>query len=100
MNKFFARLGMVNWKTTILGITSLISAAGVIANAYRTKDFGAIFTQMQTLGPIITLTLTGLGLLVAKDSTVTGAGSQSVVVTAEGEKVKSGGDVVGKQPAA
>lgn len=98
MKKFFAALGVINWKTTATSITALIAAGGIILNAYRTKDFATIFTQSQTMVPIIILLLTSLGFLSAKDSTVTGVGTQAATVDAKGE-LKTVDDVlVGTQP--
>lgn len=74
---FIQRLLGVNWKTTIMGVGSLITALGVILNSWRTKDVSAIFSQAQTLLPIITLILTGLGFLNAKDNNTTGAGEKA-----------------------
>lgn len=98
LTKIFAQLGIINWKTTMTGITSLVAALGVILNAWRTKDFGTIFTQSQTLIPVIMLILTGLGLLSAKDSTVTGVGSQAATLTDNNKLLTVEGDVV-KNPA-
>jgi len=71
---FIQKLLGVNWKTTVAGLGSLITAVGVIVNALRTKDFSTVFSQSQTLVPIIVLILTGLGLMNAKDNNTTGAG--------------------------
>ena len=97
---FLTKLLGVNWRTTIAGIGSLVTVVGVIVNAWRTKDFGTIFTQAQTLVPIVIGILTGLGLLAAKDSSVVGAGSQAAVVQSDGTKVNAAGETVGVQPPA
>jgi hypothetical protein len=100
MKKFFAVLGIINWKTTVAGIGSLGIVLGVILNAWRTKDFATILTQSQTLLPIITGILVGLGLLAAKDSTVTGVGTQAATVNETGKLVTVDDKIVGQQPPA
>lgn len=98
MKKFFAALGVINWKTTIAGIGALCTVVGVILNAWRTKDFATIFTQSQTLIPIITGILVAVGLLSAKDANVTGVGTQAKAVDSSGTITNVEGEVVGKQP--
>ncbi len=97
MQKLFAQLGIINWKTTLTGITALITAVGVIWNALRTKDFGTVFTQAQTVIPIILLILAGINGLVSKDSNVTGAGTETKAVDASGAVIDVSGNKVGQQ---
>ena len=97
LSKIFKQLGVINYKTTSAAIGLLITTLGVILNAWRTKDFGTIFTQSQTLIPIITGILLGLGLLNAKDNNVSGAGVAAVTVHSDGSKENAAGDIVGKQ---
>lgn len=93
------RLLGINWKTTLAGITVLIAAVGRIIAAYRTKDFGAIFGDAQLVIETIGTVLIGLGLLSAKDSNVTGAGTTAKAVDSSGVVTNVEGDRVGKQPA-
>lgn len=91
------RLLGINWKTTITGIGTLITVLGVILNAWRSKDFSTIFTQSQTLIPIVTGLLIGLGLISAKDGNVTGVGDKAKAVDGAGTVTNVEGKVVGQQ---
>jgi hypothetical protein len=88
----------INWKTTLPGILAIIAVVGKIGLAYRTKDFGAIFSNGQELITDITVVLAGIGLIAAKASNVTGVGTQAATVDENGKLVTAQGDVVGKQP--
>lgn len=94
LTKIFAQLGIINWKTTLTGISGLLLVCGTIANAYRTKDFATIFTQAQTMIPIILGIILGLQGLSAKDSTVTGVGTQSATLTDNNKLLTAQGDIV------
>lgn len=74
-----ALLGL-NWKTTLAGITVIVAALGRIALAYKTKDFGAIFTDGQLVLSTLVGIIAGLGLIKAKDQNVTGAGPTALNV--------------------
>lgn len=67
----------VNWKTTLAGAGALITAAGKIYFAFKTKDFATVFTSANELVPDITLILLGVGLLNAKDNDTAGAGEKA-----------------------
>lgn len=98
LKKIFARLGVINWKTTLTGVSGLMISIGTIANAYRTKDFGAIFTEAQTLIPIILGIIMGLQGLAAKDSTVTGVGTRAATVDESGKLKTIDDKTIGSQP--
>lgn len=93
----FQKLLGINWKTTMTGIGALVAVLGVILNAWRTKDFGTIFTQGQTVIPIVMGILTALGMFSAKDSNVIGAGVAAKAVDSTGTVTNVAGDVVGQQ---
>src|SRR5213083_21263 len=94
LTKIFAQIGMINWKTTMTGISGILVSVGVIANAWRTKDFAAIFTQAQTLIPIVLGFIVAIQGLVAKDSTVTGVGAQAATLTDNNKLLTVQGEVV------
>lgn len=80
LNKIFG----INYGTTILGIGVIFAAVGRVAVAWRTKDFTALATDGQLIMTTAASILTGLGLLVAKDRNVSGAGNKSVSVDSDG----------------
>jgi hypothetical protein len=98
LKKIFAQLGIINWKTTMTGISGLILTGGTILNAWRTKDFQTIFTQSQTLIPIILGLILSLQGLAAKDSTVTGIGTQAATLDDKGQLKNVDNVTVGTQP--
>jgi len=98
MKKLFAAIGVINWKTTMTGISGVMLSLGVIANAWRTKDFETIFTQAQTLVPIIFGAILFLQGLVAKDSTVTGAGALAATVDEKGNLKNINDKTIDTQP--
>lgn len=55
---------MENWKTTSAGITSIVSGISTIVYSIYTKDLNP---SVITTG--VTFILTGIGLILAKDST-------------------------------
>lgn len=98
MNPLAKILG-VNWRTTILGIGVIFAAVGRIGIAYRTRDFEALANDGQLIAETSAQILGGLGLLVAKDVNVTGAGTQAKTVEGDGTITNTAGAVVGQQPA-
>lgn len=91
----------INWRTTILGIGVIVAAVGRAVLAFRSKNFD--FVLLAEDGQLIATTLggvlAGLGLIIAKDSTVTGAGSQAKAIDSTGVVTNVEGEVVGKQSA-
>lgn len=67
----------INWRTTLAGIAAIVAAVSRIAIAYRTRDFEAIFTDGQFILTTVFGIIVGLGLLKAKDQSVTGAGANA-----------------------
>lgn len=88
----------INWKTTLAGLAVIVAAFGRIAVAYKTKDFGAIFTDGQLILETVGMLIAGWGLLKAKDQNVTGTGAVAKSVDSAGTLTNREGDVVGKQP--
>lgn len=97
MGSILKKLMGINYKTTMTGIAALMAVLGVILNAWRTKDFQTIFTQGQTVIPIVMGILTALGMFSAKDANVTGAGASAKAVDSSGTVTNTAGDVVGQQ---
>lgn len=54
-----------SWKTTLGGIAAIFTSIGAAANAFRTGDMTAVFDSIPAI-------MAGIGLLMAKDSNVTG----------------------------
>lgn len=96
MNKLLG----INWRTTILGIGVIFAAVGRVMLAYRTRDFTALANDGQLIAETLAAILAGLGLYIAKDSNVTGVGSQAKTVEGDGTVTNVVGTVVGQQPAA
>lgn len=94
-NKVFG----VNYRTTILGIGVIFAALGRVAMAWRVKDFTALAEDGQLIMETLAALLAGLGLFIAKDSNVIGAGSQAKTVDSSGAVKNAEGEVVGTQPA-
>lgn len=88
----------LNWKTTLAGIAVIVAALGRIALAYKTKDFGAIFTDGQLVLSTLVGIIAGLGLIKAKDQNVTGTGATAKALNSSGTLTNREGEVVGKQP--
>lgn len=80
LNKIFG----INYGTTILGIGVIFAAVGRVGIAWKAKDF----TQLAADGDLIMTTLAallaGVGLILAKDRNVSGAGTKSVSVDSSG----------------
>lgn len=98
MNIFQKLLGL-NWKTTGSAIIAIAGLAVNIQVAWKAKDFMAVFNNAQMIMLNLGLVATALGLLGAKDSNVTGAGTQQKAVDSAGVVTNVEGDKVGKQPA-
>lgn len=62
---------MINWKTTVAGITAIITALGTLFTANGMIDW----SHLSTVLPAI---FAAVGLMFAKDSNVTGAGTTAV----------------------
>jgi hypothetical protein len=90
----------INYRTTILGIGVIVAAVGRILIAWRTKDFTAIAEDGQLVAETVAAILAGLGLFIAKDSTVTGVGVLAKTVDSAGTLTNIDGAVVGQQPPA
>ena len=78
----------LNWKTGLAGWTIIIAAVGRILVAYKTKDFGAIFTDGQLILTTVVSIAAAFGLIKAKDQNVTGAGEDAVIVHKDGSTEK------------
>jgi hypothetical protein len=63
---------MVNWKTSIAGIATILSALGLIGHMLQTGGF-----DVNTITLAITQIMAGVGLLGAKDGNVTGIGDKA-----------------------
>jgi len=100
MNAFLTRIFGINWRTTILGIGVIVGAGGRILLAFRSKqyDFTALAEDGQLIMNTAGMVLGGLGLWIAKDASVTGAGSTAKSVDGAGVVSNVEGDKVGKQP--
>jgi len=100
MNAFLSHVLGINWRTTILGVGVIVGAVGRIALAFRSKHYD--FTALAEDGQLIMTTagalLAGLGLVIAKDSSVTGVGSAAKAVDSSGAITNVEGDKVGQQP--
>jgi hypothetical protein len=88
----------INYKTTIAGLAAIVAAAGRIALAWKARDVMAIVQDGQLILETVGLVVVGLGLLKAKDESVTGTGSQAVTVDSAGTVTNREGDPIGKQP--
>lgn len=90
----------INYRTTIIGIGVIVAAGGRIAMAFRTKqyDFVALAEDGQLIMTTLSMVLGGLGLLITKDSSVTGVGSTAKAVDSAGVVTNAEGAKVGKQP--
>ena len=97
MNPLIKILG-INWRTTILGVGVIFAAVGRIGLAYRARDFESLANDGQLIAETVAALLAGLGLFIAKDSSVTGAGTQAKTVESDGTLVNVAGTVVGQQP--
>ena len=93
-----ARILGVNYRTTILGIGVIFAAVGRIGLAYRARDFTALANDGQLIAETVAGILAGLGLLIAKDANVTGAGTLAKTVEGDGTVKNIEGEVVAKQP--
>lgn len=99
MNPLAKILG-INYRTTILGIGVIVAATSRIAIAYRTRDFEALANDGQLIAETVAALLAGFGLFIAKDSTVTGAGTLAKTVEGDGTVKNVDGEVVTIQPQA
>lgn len=93
-NKVFG----VNYRTTILGIGVIVAALSRVAMAWKVKDFTALAEDGQLIMETLAALLAGLGLFIAKDANVIGAGSQAKSVDSSGTVKNVEGEVVGVQP--
>lgn len=88
----------INYRTTILGIGVIVAAVGRLVLAYKAKDFTSLANDGQLIAETVAALLAGLGLFVAKDSSVTGTGSQAKSVDSAGTITNVEGQAVGHQP--
>lgn len=88
----------INWKTTLAGLTALGAVGAAIIAAAKAKDFDAIFNNLPTFFTTLAVVLTALGLIKAKDQSVTGTGSGAKTVSSGGEITNREGKVIGQQP--
>jgi hypothetical protein len=95
-----ARILGVNWRTTILGVGVIFAAVGRIGIAYRTRDFEVMANDGQLIAETTAQILGGLGLLIAKDANVTGAGTLAKTVESDGTVKNAEGEVIARQPQA
>lgn len=97
LNKIFG----INWRTTILGIGVVVAAVGRISLAFRSKnyDFVALASDGQLIMTTLAGLLAGVGLFIAKDSSVSGVGTQAVSVDSAGQVTNVVGAPVGQQSA-
>lgn len=89
----------INYRTTILGIGVIVAAIGRVTLAYKARDFTSLANDGQLIAETVTALLAGLGLLIAKDSSVTGVGAQAKAVDSKGTLTNVEGEEVGKQSA-
>jgi hypothetical protein len=87
----------INWKTTLPGILVIFGVIAKILAAWRTKDIATLLTSTQELIPDLIAVLAGIGLITAKASDVTGAGTQAKAVDSTGEVTNIEGQKVGQQ---
>jgi len=99
MNPLAKILG-INYRTTILGIGVVFAAVGRIALAYRARDFNSLANDGQLIAETVAGILAGLGLFIAKDANVTGAGTLAKTVGGDGTVKNTEGEVVSRQPQA
>lgn len=57
--------GIINWKTTLGGLSAILSALGVIFHDISIDDYNSAYAMIPAL-------MAGFGLIKAKDSNVTG----------------------------
>lgn len=100
MNAFLSKALGINYRTTIIGVGVIVGAVGRILLAFRSKQYD--FTALAEDGQLIMTTagaiLGGFGLIIAKDSSVTGAGTMAKAVDSSGTITNVQGDEIGKQP--
>lgn len=95
-----ARILGINYRTTILGIGVIFAAVGRLVVAYRSRDFTALANDGQLIAETVAALLTGIGVILAKDANVTGAGTLAKTVEGDGTVKNIEGEVVSRQPAA
>lgn len=95
MGGIISKLLGINYRTTLAGFMAIVAAVGRIAVAYRTRDFEAIITDGQLIIETVGIIMLGLGLMKAKDQSVTGAGPVAVQVAADGSATDREGEDVG-----
>jgi hypothetical protein len=98
MNEILNRILGVNYRTTILGVGVIFTAVGRFGLAWRQKDFAALAEDGQLIVTTSGGILMGLGLFIAKDAKVTGAGTQAKTVEGDGTVKNVEGEVIARQP--
>lgn len=90
----------INYRTTILGVGVIVAAVGRIAMAFRSKQYDviALAEDGQLIATTLGALLMGLGLFIAKDANVTGAGTQAKTVDSTGAVTNVNGTPLGNQP--
>ncbi len=98
MNSILAKLLGLNYRTTILGVGVIVAAIGRVGMAWRNRDFMALANDGQLIAETVTALLAGVGLFIAKDSSVIGAGGSAKTVASDGTVTNVAGATVGQQP--
>lgn len=97
MPEWLLKILGINWKTTLAGLSSIGAIIAAIIAAVKARDFRAVFDNLPLLFTALSVVLTSLGLLAAKDKTVTGVGSQALLVDSTGTATNVEGEEVGRQ---
>lgn len=97
MPAFLIKLLGINWGTTLSGLTVITAAVTRIGLAWKARDFHAIINDSQLIAESVLAIAGGLGLLLAKDKNVTGAGTQAKAVASTGDVTNIEGQKVGEQ---
>jgi hypothetical protein len=94
LNRIFG----INYRTSLVGIGIIVTAVSRVVIAWRAKDFTALADDGQLIMGTAASLLAGLGLYIAKDANVTGAGALAKAVDSEGKVTNVEGERIGKQP--
>lgn len=100
MNELLNRIFGINYRTSIAGVGVIVAAVSRVALAWKAQDFAALANDGQLIVETVAALLAGLGLFIAKDSSVTGAGTQAKSVDSAGIVTNVAGTEIGQQPLA